>query len=183
MALFDELNTSGVKKHVNKLYKKVFKIIKSEFLVVANDIYNEVADEAIEMGFDGDLGDIDEGWIEAFFEQYSHVTKYVFINELERKFSRLFEALVADLEERIESYQSTEKLIVKQIKQNAIEFEDKIVEETYRNFGVEKVQWVAEDDHKTCGVCNELDGQIFELYNVPPKQHLNCRCYLTAVKE
>ena len=183
LALFDELNIAGVKKHIDKLHKKTLKIVKSEFWAVANDIYAEVADEAIELGFDGDLGDIDENWIQEFFEAYSPVTKYVFINEIERKFSRLFEALVAKLEERLESYEATEKLIVRQVKQSGIEFEDNLVEETYKDLGVKKVQWVAEHDEKTCGVCSELDGQIFELENVPVKPHLNCRCYLIPIKE
>ena len=183
LALFDELNIAGVKKHVNKLHKKIFKIIKSEFLAVANDIYAEIADEAIALGFDGDLGDIDESWIQEFFEEYSPVTKYVFINELERKFTRLFEALIANLEARLESYKTTENLIVRQVKQSGIEFEDKIVEETYQVFGIEKVKWVAEHDHKTCGVCGELDGEIFDLEDAPNKQHINCRCYLIPVKE
>lgn len=171
------------KKHVNKLYKKVLKIIKSEFLAVANDIYAEVADEVIELGFDGDLGDIDEGWIEEFFEEYSPVTKYVFVNELERKFSRLFEALIADLEERLESYRSAENSIVKQVKQKSIELEDELDKKTYKEFGVKKVVWIAEDDGKTCSVCNELDGEVFELNEAPTKQHTNCRCYLIPVEE
>ena len=183
LALFDEMNVAGIKKHVNKLYKRIFQIIKNEFLAVANDIYSGVADELIEMGFDGDLGDIDVTWIEEFFEKYSPVTKYVFKNELERKFSRLFEALIADLEERLNSYETTEKQIVKQIKQEAIELEDEITEETYKALHVEVVKWVAEDDGKTCGVCKELDGEIFTLDDAPKKQHINCRCYLIPVKE
>ena len=183
LALFDELNIPSVKKHVNKLRKKIFEIIKSEFLSVANDIYAEAADEAIELGFDGDLGDLDEAWIEEFFEEYSPVTKYVFKNELERKSIRLFEALIANLDERLESYKSTENSIIRQVKQNAIELEDEIIKETYKEFGVKKVQWVAEDDQKTCGVCNELDGEIFNLEDAPSKQHINCRCYLIPVKE
>ena len=183
LALFDEMNVVQTKKHIDKLHKKIFKIIKSEFLVVANDIYAEVSDEAIALGFDGDLGDIDETWIEEFFEKYSPVTKYVFTNELERKLSRLFEALIADLEERLESYSTTEKLLVRQVKQSGIEFEDSITEEVYRDLGIEKVQWVSEQDDKTCRICAELDGEIFDLEDVPPKQHINCRCYITAVKE
>ena len=177
------MNIAGVKKHIDKLHKKIFKIIKNEFLAIANDIYAEVADEAIELGFDGDLGDIDENWIQEFFEAYSPVTKYVFINELERKFSRLFEALISDLEERLESYQNTEKLIVRQVKQNSIEFEDDLTKKTYEDLGVKKVRWVAEHDDKTCGVCDELDGEVFNLEDVPPKPHQNCRCYLIPVKE
>lgn len=176
------MNVIQVKNHVNKLYKDIFKIIKNEFLAVANDIYAEVADEAIELGFDGDLGDIDEGWIEEFFKEYSPVTKYVFSNEIDRKNSRLFEALVASLEERLNSYTTAENLIVRQVKQSGIEFEDEIVESAYKDLGVQKVKWVAEHDHKTCGVCSELDGEIFDLEDVPNKQHINCRCYIIAVK-
>lgn len=183
LALFDELNVIGVKKHVDKLYKKIYKIIRSEFLAVANDIYGEVAAEAVEMGFDGDLGDIDESWLDEFFSKYSPVTKYVFINEIERKKSRLFEALVASFEERIESYTTAENLLKRQIKQCGIELEDDIEEKTYKEFGVKKVQWVAEHDKKTCGVCNELDGEVFDLADAPPKQHYQCRCYLVPVKE
>jgi SPP1 gp7 family putative phage head morphogenesis protein len=177
------MNIVQIKKHVDKLHKKIFKIIKKEFLAVANDIYSEVADEAIELGFDGDWGDLDEAWIEGFFEEYSSVTKYVLKNEIERKFSRLFEALVSDLEERLESYSTTEKLLTRQVKQSSIEFEDEIAEETYRAFGVKKVMWIAEKDDKTCSVCSELDGEIFDLDKAPDKQHINCRCYLIPVKE
>lgn len=183
LALFDEMNIVQTKKHVDKLYKKVLKAIKSEFLRIANDIYAEVADELIEMGFDGDLGSIDESWIDEFLNKYSPVTKYVFINEIDRKNSRLFEALVASLEDRLESYKTAENLLKRQVKQCGIEFEDDITYTTYKEFGVKKVQWVAEHDIKTCGVCDELDGEVFELEDAPDKQHINCRCYLIPVKE
>lgn len=183
LALFDEVNVIGVKKHVDKLYEKIYKIIRSEFLAVANDIYDEYAAEAVEMGFDGDLGAIDESWLDEFFSKYSPVTKYVFINELERKKSRLFEALVANLEERLESYTTAENLIKRQVKQSGIEFEDDIAETVYEDVNVEKVMWVAEKDHKTCGECMEMDGEIFDLDKAPPKLHHNCRCYYIPVKE
>ena len=183
LALFDEMNIVQTKKHVDKLYKNILKIIKSELLAVANEIYASVADEAIEMGFDGDLGELDEAWIEEFLSQYSPVTKYVFINEIDRKKSRLFEALVASLEERLESYTTAENLLKRQVKQCGIEFEDDITKEVYKDFGVEKVQWVAEHDDKTCGVCNAMDGEVFELDYAPNKLHINCRCYLIPFEE
>lgn len=183
LALFDEMNIVQTKKHVDKLYKNILKVIKSELLAVANEIYAEYVDELIEMGFDGDLGNIDETWIDEFLSKYSPVTKYVFTNEIDRKNSRLFEALVADLDDRLASYTTAENLLKRQVKQCGIELEDNIKKETYKKFGVEKVQWVSEHDHKTCDVCNELDGEIFELDDAPDKQHINCRCYLIPVKE
>ena len=183
LALFDEMNVVGVKKHVRKLYKNTFKIIKNEFLAVLNPLYQEIYDEALALGFDGDLRDLDEGWIEEFFDEYNPVTKYVFRNEMERKESRLFESLVASTAERIGSFKTAENLLNRQVKQYAIELEDAVTKVAFKDAGVEKVRWVAEDDYKTCGVCSDLDGEVFDLKDAPPKQHYHCRCYLVPVRE
>ena len=172
-----------IKKHVHKLYEKIYKIIKQEFLKIINEIYQVIYDEAVDMGFDGDIRNLDEAWIDEFFDGYNPVTKYVFSNEMDRKESRLFEALVSNELERLKSYAYAERLITTQIEQYAIDLEDTIAKVVYEDTNVKKVMWNAEDDHKTCGVCSELDGQIFELQNVPPKQHYHCRCWVTPVKE
>ena len=185
--MFDELNVIGVKKHVHKLYQNVYKVIKKEFEAILNPLYKEIYDEALALGFDGDLRDLDSAWIEEFFDEYNPVTKYVFSNELDRKESRLFEALVATMDSgsaaKLQSYKTAEKLIVKQAKQYAIDLEDRIAKVVYEDVGVKKVQWVSEHDHRTCGVCEELDGQVFYLNKAPDKQHYQCRCYLIPVKE
>jgi SPP1 gp7 family putative phage head morphogenesis protein len=176
------MNVVGIKKHVRKLYKDVYKIIKKEFAAILNPLYQEIYDEALALGFDGDLRDLDEVWIEEFFEEFNPVTKYVFNNEIDRKESRLFEALVASSLEKIKSYKTAENLLVRQVKQYAIDLEDSVAKTVYKDLGVEKVVWIAEKDYKTCGVCSELDGQIFNLNNAPPKQHYNCRCCLVPKK-
>ena len=183
LALFDEMNVVGVKKHVHKLYVSINKIVKQEFLKIINEIYQVIYDEAVGMGFDGDIRNLDDAWIDEFFDLYNPVTKYVFSNEIDRKESRLFEALVSNELERLKSYAYAERLIIGQIEQYAIDLEDSIAKVVYEDTNVKKVMWVAEDDDRTCGVCNELDGQIFELKSAPPKQHYQCRCYLIPVKE
>lgn len=183
LALFDEMNVVGVRKHVNKLYKDAYKIIKKEFSEILNPLYTEIYDEAKALGFDGDLRDLDEGWIEEFFDEYNPVTKYVFKNEIERKKSYLFESLVADVSSRYQSYIKAEKYLAKQVKQGGINLDDAVAMQVYKDLGVTKVKWIAEDDYKTCGVCNELDNQVFNIDEAPPKQHHNCRCYLIPVKE
>ena len=134
------------------------------------------------MGFDGEIGDLDEDFIEEFFEEYNPVTKYVFKNEISRKKSRLFESVVASTTGIHQSYKTAENLLTRQVKQYAVELEDSVQKKVYRDLGVEKVMWVAENDYKTCSVCNELDGEIFNLKDAPPKQHYNCRCVLVPVK-
>lgn len=177
------MNIVQTRKHVHKLYKSIYKTIKQEFLKIINEIYQVIYDEAVEMGFDGDIRNLDEAWIEEFFDRYNPVTKYVFSNEIDRKESRLFEALVSNELERLKSYVYAERLITTQIEQYAIELEDSIERVVYEDTGVKKVMWVAEQDHKTCGVCAEMDGLVFNLGEAPPKQHYQCRCWLTPVVE
>ena len=136
LALFDEMNVVGTKKHVHKLYKKAYQIILKEFLSILNPLYQEIYDEALALGFDGDMRDLDEAWIEEFFDEYNPVTKYVFRNELDRKESRLFEALVASSEEKIQSYKTAENLLKRQIKQYAIDLEDAVTKAIYKAVGV-----------------------------------------------
>lgn len=185
--MFDELNIVGVKKHVHKLYKDVYKAITKEFTAILNPLYQEIYDEAIALGFDGDLRDLDEAWLEDFFDEYNPVTKYVFSNEMDRKESRLFESLVATMDStdasKMQSYKTAENLLVKQVKQYAVDLEDSIAMVVYEAVGVKKVKWVAEKDHKTCGECSEMDGEIFNIHDAPPKLHPNCRCYYIPVKE
>ena len=180
--MFDETNVLNTKKHVHKLYKDVTKIIKKELFAVVDYICNEIYEEALALGFDGDIRDLDEAWIEEFFEEFNPVTKYVFNNEIERKESRLFEALVSSVDDRTQSYKTAENLLLRQVKQYGIDLEDAIAMVVYKAVGVKEVMWVAEEDHKTCGVCAELGGQIFSLDDVPVKQHYNCRCYYVPVK-
>lgn len=177
------MNVLQTKKHINKLYKNIYKTVKKEYTKILDPILDAIYTEALEVGFEGDIQDLDEGFIEEFFEEYNPVTKYVFKNEITRKNSRLFESLVASRLEKAQSYKTAENLINKQVKQYAIDLEDKVAMVVYKAVGVKKVMWVAENDHKTCGVCTELDGEIFDLKDAPPKQHYNCRCVLIPVKE
>ena len=176
------MSVLGVKKHVNKLYNTAYKTIKNEFLKALIPISEEIYAEALEVGFDGEIEDLDEGFIEDFFEEYNPVTKYVFSNEIDRKKSRLFESIVASNKALHQSYKTAENLLNRQVKQYAIELEDKVAKKVYKDLKVEKVMWVAENDYKTCGVCSELDGEIFTLNDAPPKQHYNCRCVIIPVK-
>ncbi len=176
------MNIIQTRKHIKKLYGDIQNAITKELVKIAPQIEEEYYDIALDMGFDGDIRDLDESFVEEFFEEYGPVTKYVFRNEMDRKESRLFESLVANTLDKSQSYKTAEKLLVRQIKQSVVDFEDKIAKSVYKDLGVKKVQWVAEHDERTCGVCHELDGEIYDLRDVPPKQHYQCRCYLIPVR-
>lgn len=183
LALFDEVGIIKTKNHIKKLYRKVNKTIMDGFLEIVNDIYMDIYNEAIDMGFEGDIKALDEMWIEEFFNEYNPVTKYRFSNEMTRKEQRLFESLVANREDKVRSYKTAENLLKRQIKQYSIELEDAVMMEVFKDLDVKKVMWNAEDDHKTCSVCRELDGKIFSIKDAPGKQHYHCRCFYTPVME
>lgn len=176
------MNVLQIRKHVKKLYDNLERMIIKEFADVTTPIEEELYDEALDMGYDGDIRDLDEGFVAEFFEEYNPVTKYVFRNEMDRKESRLFESLVANVADRTHSYATAEKLLVRQVRQYAIDLEDRIAKIVYEDVGVKKVQWVAEKDEKTCGDCHELNGTIYDLKDAPSKQHYQCRCYLIPVR-
>ena len=182
MAHFDEMNLPQTRKHIKKLYDKVEKIVFQEFTEILPILEDEYYDIALNMGYDGDFEDLDESFIEEFFEEYNPVTKYVFKNELGRKESRLFESLIADAKDKIHSYKTAEFLLKRQVRQYAVDLEDEVAKTVYKALGVQKVQWISEHDEKTCDVCQEMDGEVYDLSDVPPKQHYNCRCYLIPVR-
>lgn len=44
--------------------------------------------------------------------------------------------------------------------------------------GMSKATWVAHMDDRCCSTCTGLDGQSFDINDVPPRPHPNCRCDL-----
>jgi len=51
----------------------------------------------------------------------------------------------------------------------------------YEYAGVEKVQWWAALDNRTCPECSSLNGEIFKIDKVnPPPKHPRCRCYVSS---
>ena len=182
LAHFDEMSVIQTRKHIKKLFGDVEKIIKKELLKLLLPLEDDYYDIALDMGFDGDIEDLDESFVEEFFEEYNPVTKYVFKNELGRKESRLFEALVAVPLDKVHIYAAAEKLLKRQVQQAVIDLEDEVAKTVYKALGVKEVLWISEQDDRTCGVCQEMDGTVYELDDVPPKPHYHCRCYLIPVR-
>lgn len=121
-----------------------------------------------------------------FLEGYDPVTKVVYEKEIERLESRFFETLIADKEsgrrgEVDKDYNAYERKWLKYTRQLFIEIEDAVTLYAYEEAGVEKVRWRSMEDSRVCKTCDDLDGQIFKITEVPPKPHLNCRCVLEPV--
>lgn len=180
MAKWDE---AQLIKSVSDVYAKALKDVKRRYLEIATDACIAAM---YECGMDpkeatkkcDDL--IDMMWLMGLLEDVDDVTLYRFTDETERKKQRLTEAL-SKAQNRDAEVDKALKAWATQVGQIAISVVDRARLEGFAEAGVTEVMWNAEDDDRTCDVCEELNGQVFPIEEVPPKQHYRCRCWLTPV--
>lgn len=120
-------------------------------------------------------------WVDERLDQTDFVTLYRFNSEAERKAYRLAEQLEVSAD-RNRLIDKALKDWSRQIGQYAITFTDDAVVQAFKDAGVERVQWMTEEDEKTCHSCGELHGMEFPINEIPPKPHYGCRCKLKPIK-
>jgi SPP1 gp7 family putative phage head morphogenesis protein len=170
----DELN---VITSVNKMYDEVIELTLEFLKAVALRAYWKARRKKRDDDFLLDL------WLMGYLAEYNPVTEYLFFQEADRKRARLIEAIMSVL---VTPNQKTtvQKVIdqalrywVRQVEQ----FGDCVVlaatEKAYEDNGTKKLMWVTQKDDRVCSLCRPLDGRIFQVGEVPPPQHYNCRCF------
>lgn len=167
----DELNTL---EKVNSLYSRLVDVTVEKLLELA-----QLQFEYIMQG-DFDYNIIDDAWLQEIFNKYNEVMKYVYSNEIDRKRSYLFEALMSSDSPTTEIDKAL-RLWSIMVGQMTVDVTDEATLTAYRLNGIGFVKWVSEQDSKTCSHCADLDGEVFPIDEVPPKPHPNCRCsYIPA---
>ena len=175
---FDELN---VLRSVTKVYVR---IAKRRYRQIAEDAYLEAL---ILAGMDRKKAEkiaedsITDDWVLDMLEEYDALTLYSFVNEVERKKQRTAEAILA-AQDKVAEVDKALKLWTAQISQYADNSVLYATVDGYKEAGIKKVKWVAEQDAKVCKTCRKLDGKIFTIDKIPVVPHLHCRCILLPVK-
>lgn len=170
LASFDEMN---VLQEVNALYQEIDIIVHNAFLKLANKVYAENVRKT-------QLRSLDEQWVDTLLSAYDPVSKYVFAHEEDRKCARLIEALIASTTKTQEVDAALRSMSL-MCRIYAVRVTDEAVLQAFRDDEEDLAQWVAEKDEKTCSVCHSRDGKIYELDLLPPKPHINCRCWYRRV--
>ena len=180
LAHFDELN---VIRQVNATYDESTQTAKQKYYEIAFDAYIGAMleakfsnKEAMRLAEET----ITTDWILDMLEEVDPVTLYAFLTETERKKQRLIEAL-AVAHNRNAEIDKALKYWTQQVGQYADNSVYRARYEAFMAAGVERVRWVTQEDNRVCGDCDELNGQIFDIEDVPPPQHWGCRCYLVPV--
>ena len=178
---FDELN---VLRSVTKVYDDAVRIAKHRYRQIAEDAYLEAL---ILAGMDRKKAEkiaensITDDWVLDMLEEYDALTLYSFINEVERKKQRTAEAILA-AQDKVAEVDKALKLWTAQISQYADNSVIYATVDGYKEAGIKKVKWVAEQDAKVCKTCRKLDGNILTIDKIPVVPHYHCRCILMPVK-
>lgn len=160
---YDELNVMSATKDV---YSKIDLYVRQMFLQLMQAVYKKVTKRTCPYNY---------AWLESFLLEYDEVSKYVYANEFERKRDRLAEALVASTKKN-EEIDAALRYLSFMLTAYAVRVTDQVVLMAYRDIGIDAVRWKAEKDNKTCTICKHRNGHIYDIEQVPPKPHLNCRC-------
>lgn len=163
---YDELNVINSAK---SLYTEADIAVRKCLVTIAKIAYNQAS---INNSYDV----IDYFLIEEWLSEYNPVTKYSYINEVDRKCSRFYESILASTN-KAEAVATALRYFSNMATWYAIDVTDKATLKAYKDDGIEKVVWITTKDERTCSKCNRLNGKVYKIDKLPPKPHINCRCY------
>ena len=184
------MNVIKVKKETKDTFNRLLDFNKNEYLKIVEQAksYSKtlLLPEEISKINEKDLKA--EELLTAFLLAYNYVTGYLYDKEAERKRLRLSEEILTareyhDRKMLNKVLQKAANLWYTKSGQYAIDIEDRTCFTVLKKAGIKKVMWVAEKDDRTCKVCRGLDGQVFDIDEVPEKQHYSCRCTIQPYRE
>lgn len=180
LAKWDELN---VVRMVSKTYDDSVRMAKRRYYEIAFEAFIVAMLEAKVRNAEATReaeDTITNDWILDMLEEVDPVTLYAFLPETERKKQRLTEALAVAQNRNVEIDKAL-RYWTQQISQYADNSVFRARLEAFRRAGIEQVIWVTQEDDRVCEDCEPLDGQIFDVDNVPDPPHWGCRCRLIPV--
>lgn len=172
LSSYDELHVINAAK---ALYAEADVAVRKCLLTIARIAY-------IENGSNNNYDFIDYYLISEWLSEYNPVSKYSYVNEVDRKCSRFYESLLASTN-KAEAVATALRYFSNMATWYAIDVTDKAVLKAYKDEGVEKVVWITTKDERTCQKCSKHDGKVYSINKIPPKPHINCRCYFLPVIE
>lgn len=183
---FDEINIISAKAYTEEMFERLLRFSKDEYLKIIK--HSVLYAKEVLNGFSAKYKAInEEDFLEYVLSSYNSVTCYLYEKEAQRKRLRLVEEMLTAkeyLQREIynKSLKRTANLWFTQSLQYGIDVTDKTVLEVYKRNGIKKVVWVSEKDDKVCDKCRKLNGEVFDIDNLPSKAHYNCRCYFVPYK-
>ena len=171
---------NGLKGLYDDLYAEIKKLLRKLYCDRYIELYEWLTGEKPDEDMLDELVDM---YLAGMLEEPNELTHYVFENENVRKRDRAIEDTESE-PTRVQKQLAMERHLRYWI-QMAAWYTDMVSQDTeyqaMKDFGAVKVKWNIYGDDKVCRRCFDLDGEIFLIDKVPPRPHLNCRCWLSLV--
>ena len=182
-------SNGDVFSELNALFAELIRENLKKFRELYRARYFEILDyfgEKHPVGRDFDES-IDE-WLSMILSEPSDVTHYTYDAEVLRKRDRAIES-INSMTARSEKEYELDKAMRLWTQQTGF-YIDIISDDaalramkSVKGDKVDRVMWMTKHDPRVCKKCRALDGHIFDIENVPPKQHPRCRCWLKPVED
>lgn len=164
----DRLNVVSITKGLyNRLENETIRVFKR----IAREKYKELSGH----DFMVDL------WLLDFLSRSNPVAGYVWKNDVERKRQYCAESLLSD-EPVATAMKKALRYWYNQQRMFADLVTDAAAIQAFEDNGVSSVMWVTAGDERVCSECDERDGHIYPITNVPAKPHPFCRCTIRSVR-
>lgn len=172
------------------MYKHLKEENEKAYIKSAKEAYYIAQEYAILAGYENEkkATGIDKIWLAAVLGMYHLATGYLYNSETDRKRMRLNEEILTARE--YSDHAALKKAVRKgmdlwwtQTMQHGIYVADDACITAYKDYGVERVKWIANIDGKECKICRERHGKIYDINNVPEKPHYGCRCRLEPISK
>lgn len=164
----DRMNVISISQ---RLYSDVSRETERVFRLIAKRKYREICDEDFLVGM----------WLSGFLQSSNPLTGYVWYNDIDRKRQYFAESVLSG-EPINKAVKTALRYWYGSQKQYADLVADAAAIQAYSDMDVQYVRWRTADDEKVCYICNERDGKVYPVLEVPTKPHHNCRCYVVRVK-
>ena len=177
---FDELE---VIQAITTLYMKLDNMNRESFKELYISRYAQVYFRKRKRYPEDTIYEMAEMYLIELLAYPNETTKYIYETETLRKRDRAIENINAT-----KNNADKEKEIDKALRYWAMQtgyYADIVCEDAniqaLKDNDVKQVMWFSENDFKVCAVCEDLDGEIFTINNIPSPPHPHCRCHVEEV--
>lgn len=177
---FDELS---VMRNLTTLYSALDADNQLEFLEVFYARYLKTYKKIKKRPPTDDIYDLAELYLIDLLTVPNEVTKYTYDTEVIRKRDRAIESVNAT-----QGVQFKQAEINKAMRYWTMQtgfYMDILCEDAHKralkDAGVKRVRWYTLEDDKVCDACEDLDGEEFDIDDIPSPPHPRCRCHVEAI--
>lgn len=116
-------------------------------------------------------------WVMDFLGLSNPLTGYIFLNDIDRKRQYFTEDIMSGANPD-KAVKKAMRYIYGSTRQFADLLTDAAAVQAFMDTQTQFVEWVTYHDSRVCTTCDERDGVIYPINNIPTKPHYGCRCYL-----